>query len=89
MSWHHPYGPGPGIAPILCGLVAVALLAGLLIWIRRPHAAPRPVAGSGPPSARGFPTDPEELLATRYARGEIDETEYERRLTTLRAYTNP
>ncbi|MFI0716705.1 SHOCT domain-containing protein [Streptomyces inhibens] len=32
---------------------------------------------------RGGPT-PEQILAERYARGEIDEEEYQRRLATLR-----
>jgi putative membrane protein len=36
---------------------------------------------SSPPS----PT-PEQLLAERFARGEIDETEYQQRLATLRAH---
>ncbi|WUN23714.1 SHOCT domain-containing protein [Streptomyces sp. NBC_00316] len=30
-------------------------------------------------------SSPEQLLAERFARGEIDEEEYQRRLTTLRA----
>ena len=34
--------------------------------------------GSGPTAA-----DPRQILAERYARGEIDEDEYQRRLTTL------
>ncbi|MER6030061.1 SHOCT domain-containing protein [Streptomyces sp. NPDC001851] len=36
-------------------------------------------AGSGQPG-----TSPEQLLAERFARGEIDEDEYRRRLTVLR-----
>jgi len=33
----------------------------------------------------GRPTQPEQLLAERYGRGDIDEEEYRRRLDTLRA----
>lgn len=42
---------------------------------------------SGPATGTGGerPADPEEILAQRYARGEIDETEYHRRLDTLRS----
>ncbi|MFP3989120.1 SHOCT domain-containing protein [Streptomyces sp. E11-3] len=39
------------------------------------------------PSAHTPSTDPEELLAERFARGEIDEDEYHRRLTVLRGRT--
>jgi putative membrane protein len=34
-------------------------------------------------------SDPEHLLAERYARGEIDDEEYHRRLDTLRASAGP
>ncbi len=39
-----------------------------------------------PPSAPSASATPERLLAERFARGEIDEEEYQRRLTALRAY---
>jgi Short C-terminal domain len=35
------------------------------------------------------PSDPEELLAARFARGEIDEDEYQRRLAVLRETSQP
>ncbi len=41
-----------------------------------------------PPDGRGGPS-PEQLLAERYARGEIDEDEYRRRLATLAGTTGP
>ncbi|WP_211266209.1 SHOCT domain-containing protein, partial [Streptomyces catenulae] len=37
-----------------------------------------------PPGTPGRPLPAEQILAERYARGEIDEEEYHRRLTTLR-----
>ncbi|MBA2807739.1 SHOCT domain-containing protein [Streptomyces sp. KM273126] len=40
----------------------------------------------GPPGPR---SGPEQILAERYARGEIDEEEYERRMATLRGSPPP
>ena len=68
---------------LLCGLVIVGIVA-----LVRPAAHRRPDAGepaeppglSGPPR----PSDPEQSLAARFARGEIDEDEYQRRLGVLR-----
>ncbi|MGY0536391.1 SHOCT domain-containing protein [Nocardioides sp. YJ-D4] len=37
-----------------------------------------------PPSGPSGPGSPEDVLAMRLARGEIDEDEYERRMATLR-----
>lgn len=38
------------------------------------------------PASRGEPReDPKEILASRFARGEIDEAEYRRRLTALQS----
>ncbi|MFJ9695945.1 SHOCT domain-containing protein [Kitasatospora sp. NPDC101183] len=44
--------------------------------------------GPGPGGAPHGPT-PEQLLAERFARGEIDEEEYRRRLATLRSANGP
>jgi putative membrane protein len=68
---------------LLCGLVIVGIVA-----LVRPAAHRRRDAGepaeppglSGPPR----PSDPEQFLAARFARGEIDEDEYQRRLAVLR-----
>jgi putative membrane protein len=51
-------------------LIAAAITA-LVIWIRRST-----VPAGGPPSAR-------HILGERFARGEIDDEEFHRRLTTL------
>ena len=49
---------------------------------QRPPGGP---AGYGPPGpGHGPASGPEQVLAERYARGEIDEEEYHRRLATLR-----
>lgn len=38
---------------------------------------------------RAHPATPEEVLAQRYARGEIDDDDYQRRLDTLRGSRRP
>ena len=74
------YGHGMGIgwslmffAVLLPVLLIAAGLIGSLIR-RSPDFAGRP----------GLPTDAEQVLAGRFARGEIDADEYERRLNVLR-----
>ena len=53
------------------------LIAGIVLLIRRPG---RDAAGSGPATAA--PTS-QQVLADRFARGEINEDEYRRRLQVL------
>ena len=57
------------------GLVIAALVLGIRWLIRADQR------GLQPPAPR--PDDPLEILRQRYARGEIDEEEYERRRRTL------
>lgn len=57
---------------VFWGLLAAGVVA-LFRYAGRPHNVPPPA--------------PEQLLAERYARGEIDDEEYRRRLATLRAAT--
>ena len=62
---------GGGIFLALLGLIALALLAGVIFVVTRANGlneSPR-YAGSGSVGA-------DELLAERFARGEIDEQEY-------------
>jgi putative membrane protein len=65
------------------GLVIVALVLGIR-WLLRAdqHRPPAPPPGSLTP-APPRPDDPLEILRQRYARGEIDDDEYNRRRTTL------
>jgi putative membrane protein len=58
-------------------------------WDRRPHpyqgyGTPGPYGQPGSPSGPG-PVTAEQILAERFARGEIDEDEFWQRMTTLRA----
>ncbi|MEU6091384.1 SHOCT domain-containing protein [Streptomyces sp. NPDC047085] len=62
-----------------------ALIITLGVLLFRALARPGPPDG-GHGTWRQTPPDggPEQILAERYARGEIDDEEYHRRLTTLR-----
>jgi putative membrane protein len=74
------HGPGPWILlmPVLWGLV----VAGVVLVLRRTrHAFGRPGPHPGP-FGRG-PGSAAEMLARRFARGEIDEDEYWSRLSVL------
>jgi putative membrane protein len=63
---------------VFWGLVIVALVLGVR-WLIRQNNQDRL-----PPPPAGAPTpDPLDVLRGRYARGEIDEEEYERRRKTL------
>ena len=65
------------ITALLVWAVLVTGLAVLVRYLRGPRSAARPETTEG----RGTP---ESVLADRYARGEIDDEEYHRRLETLR-----
>ena len=70
-----------GWVGMILGMVAFwALVAAVIVWIVR--STPRPDRGEGRPDAQ-------QLLAERFARGEIDETEYHDRLATLRGEKRP
>ncbi|MFG1609753.1 SHOCT domain-containing protein [Actinoplanes sp. NPDC049265] len=75
---YYGHGMGIGWIPILAVVLAALLAAAALIGtqLRRP---PRE------PSGTTLESSAERLLAERFARGEIDAEEYERRLSTLRS----
>ncbi|MBE1877969.1 SHOCT domain-containing protein [Myceligenerans pegani] len=85
---HMPYdgwGGGPGwfiIFPILWFLLVVAIVVLIARSARRGFR-------QGPPWARQAGTDPVAILGERYARGEIDESEYRSRLAVLRSAADP
>ena len=60
------------------GLVAFAIVA----LVRYANRTPQQFTSPPPPHT------PEQVLAERFARGEIDEDEYQRRLEILRANTS-
>ncbi|GGW42139.1 hypothetical protein GCM10010503_18090 [Streptomyces lucensis JCM 4490] len=83
MFWYDHDGGGWGWFAMSAGMILFWILivaVGVLVYravagSRRDGALPR-AQPPGPP--------PEQLLAERFARGEIDEDEYHRRLTVLR-----
>ena len=81
-DWGHMSGWG-WVATTLGGLLFLAVL-GLLAWLVV-RAVQRPGDGSARPPRTAGQDTAERLLADRFARGEIDEDEYRRRLATLRS----
>ena len=74
---------GWGYAGMAISLVVFwgLVIAGIVVLVRYLARSEQP--RGGPPVNR--PPSPEQVLAERFARGEIDEEEYHRRLETLRA----
>jgi putative membrane protein len=83
MYWYGNGMSGWGYALMTISMVLFwgAVIFGIVALVRYTgHGGQQPPAPPSPPSAHA----PERLLAERFARGEIDEDEYQRRLTTLR-----
>jgi putative membrane protein len=78
-------GAGGGPACLIVGLLVVgALIAGGLWWWKR-RSKPKPGSGSGSPGAPGAERpSAEDILAERYARGDITDDEYMQRQSVLR-----
>ena len=86
MDWPHRFGDG-GITLVMIlswaiWVVIVALLIVLVIRLFRPR-------GGGWRGPMDGPDSPEEILHRRFANGEIDVDEYERRMAALRAQRPP
>lgn len=83
MWWDHGMG-GWGYAGMAFGMVLfwTLIVVGIIALIRFGTAAAQPRAI---PGYQPQPESPEQLLAKRFARGEIDEGEYQQRLAVLRS----
>ncbi|MDX2393494.1 MULTISPECIES: SHOCT domain-containing protein [unclassified Streptomyces] len=80
MFWYdHGMGGWGWVAVSLSILLVALAVAAVVLLLRSVDRYP-----SGPAQTPAAPSA-KELLAERFARGEIDEAEYERRLTALRA----
>lgn len=90
------YGPGPGPWIVLMPLIWAAVVIGLITVLRRTGVwrtaggrpgllGPGPRQGAAGPSARDArgANSPIAVLGHRFAKGEIDEDEYWRRLSVL------
>ncbi|MFI1628217.1 SHOCT domain-containing protein [Streptomyces noursei] len=67
-------------------IVVAALILRAFAQRPGPCGSEHPTWGTPPPpGAPGHGRSAEQILAERYARGEIDEGEYQRRLATLRS----
>lgn len=83
------FGPGfgPGISPFwfIGPVFWLLVLAGLIVLAVLFARRNRQLWQSGGPSAWRAAAGAEQVLGERFARGEIDETEYRHRLEVLRA----
>lgn len=81
MFWYGDGMSGWGYVLMTVGMVAfwALVIVGIVMLVRA--AAPR---STPPPS--GYAPTPEEVVAMRFARGEIDEDEYRRRLDALHTH---
>lgn len=78
---------GGWVAWLIMSLSMIAFWA-LVIWAVLALVRSNRDAGA-PPPPRYSRDDPEEILAARYAAGEIDDEEYTRRLDGLRERSSP
>ena len=87
MTWHHGgMGAGGwivmGVSMVLFWTVVVLLVLTLIRYLNRaPHRHPHVNA---PDDGHATTPSAQQILAERYARGDIDEDEYQRRARTLR-----
>ena len=81
MYWYGDNMGGGGWALMIFGMVAfwALVILGIVFLVRSSRTATQPLVPQAAVLA------PEQLLAGRFARGEIDETEYAHRLTVLRS----
>jgi len=80
--WHNDGWGGWWFVMPLITLAFWIAVTWVVVTLLRNRPGPTPLGGARPAS-------PEEILAQRYARGEIDDDEYHRRLDTLGAGRRP
>ena len=85
MFWYDHGMSGWGYAGMAIGMVLfwALLVAGIVALVRFSAGSSQPGPGPWYPT---YSESPEQVLAARFARGEIDEAEYQQRLAVLRAH---
>lgn len=85
-SWSGMHDGGAWVGMGLVMLLATALVVGLLVWIALLLRDARPTHTTSPAPATHphHPSPADEHLASRFASGEIDADEFERRVEVLR-----
>ncbi len=84
MPWNNGNGMSGGgyvLMAVIMVVVIVAVAAGIVALVRYTGGA------QSANSAQPYPNTPEQILASRLARGEIDNDEYQLRLDTLHGHT--
>ncbi len=76
MWWDHGWGWGDWLGMSMMMLAFWGAVIGFIVWLIRTNSSRQ---NAPPPPARA-----EDVLAERFARGEIDEAEYQERLRALR-----
>lgn len=85
MYWGHMNGWGIAFMVVQMLLFWGLIVTGIVLVVRYVSGERRPAAPPPPPPPPD--SQAELLLAGRYARGEIDDEEYQRRLTVLRTHS--
>ena len=83
MYWYGSGMSGWGYALMTASMILFwgAVIFGIVLLVRYFGRSGQPPAA--PPQSAESPQSPERMLAERFARGEIDEEEYRRRLAVL------
>ncbi|WP_405877855.1 SHOCT domain-containing protein [Streptomyces sp. NBC_00005] len=86
MFWYDHHMSGWGWFGASLGMIVFwGLIITAFVLLLRAFDRPQPTGPHRAPWAPPTQASPEQLLAERFARGEIDEEEYRRRLQVLRA----
>jgi putative membrane protein len=91
MYWYGSGMSGWGYALMTVSMVLFwgAVIFGIVMLVRYFGRSGQPPAEPRSPQSLESPQSPERLLAERFARGEIDEEEYRRRLAVLQGKGRP
>jgi putative membrane protein len=89
MFWHGPYMGAWTLGSLVFWVLVAAAIIVLVRVLSRGQGPQAPYGGTRlygqPGPARGHTTSAAQILAERFARGEIDEDEFHQRMAVLRA----